>query len=96
MIAADAWYHRSCRAKFLIDADQTGQREMQAPQNYHRNTFVSICEYIQDEVFEKQRSLLVSTVLNVYKAEYESIGRDEADIKSYLSQNLQRKIIDFF
>ena len=92
-IVADAWYHRSCCAKFLIEADQTGQREMRAPQNYHRNTFASICEYIQDEVFEKQRSLLVSAVLDVY---YESIGEDEADIKSYLPQNLQRKIIDFF
>lgn len=96
LIAADAWYHRSCRAKFLIEGNQTGQREMRVPQNYHKDTFASICEYIQDEVFEKQRSLLVSAVLDVYKAEYESIGGDEADIKSYLPQNLQRKIIDFF
>jgi len=66
------------------------------PQACHKSAFASLCAYIQSEVFENQRSVLVSALLDIYKAEYTSIGGDQEEVESYLAQNLQRKIKDYY
>ncbi|KAK3861797.1 hypothetical protein Pcinc_032271 [Petrolisthes cinctipes] len=95
LIAADAWYHRSCRAKFLSKTDRAVQKAPMessvSPQLCHKNASASICSYIQVEVIEEKRSIFVSGLLEMYKAEYISMGGDQADVESYWAQNLQRK-----
>ncbi len=54
--------------------------------------FECILTFVQNEVVGKQRSVLVSDLLGLYKEEYISIGGDGADIQTYTVQNLTRKV----
>lgn len=46
------------------------------------------------EVLSNKKSLLTTSLLNKYKAEYASNGGNLKDIFSYTSQNLLRKVQD--
>jgi len=99
LIAKEAEYHKSCRATFLNETDdqQTeGSKQACTSQYYHKRSSASLWTYIQNEVIVNERSILVSALLEMYKAEYTSNGGDEADVISYTAQNLLRKLSDNF
>lgn len=52
--------------------------------HYHqKSAFASICNFIESEVIENQQSALVTTLADLYKAEYAGYGGTETDVASY-------------
>lgn len=93
LIAKEAEYHKSCRVQF---DKQTVHEEATKSQSYnrHKQTFESLCKFVEDTVIGDTRSVLVSTLLDMYKVEYITAGGDKDEIESYSAQNLLRKLTD--
>ncbi len=95
LIAKEAEYHRSCRATFLKETDAS-DRPTTSTSTYHSRAFVSLCSDIQRDVMENKRSILVSTLLEMYKQRFLNVGGRTEDVSSYASQNLLRKLREKF
>ena len=95
LIAKEAEYHRSCRAKFLVETASGGSpcaSEKRTPQSFHSDSFSWLCNYIRSAVIENQQSVLVSALLDMYKLQYTSIGGLTSDVANNAAQNLLRKV----
>ena len=72
LIAKEAQYHKSCRRVFFKEAE--GLQQMQAAQatnrQLHADTFITIAGFIETEVIENGQAMLVSSLFEMYKAEY--------------------------
>lgn len=95
LIAKEAEYHKSCRVQFMLEADaQDRPSEGSSSHSCHKKAFSSLLSYIQNEVIIKQRSVLISDLLDMYKVEYTSVGGDGSEVQNYTAQNLSRKVKD--
>ena len=98
LIAKECKYHRSCRQgyfnsinnrKVIINPDQSSRK-------CHANTFEIIAKHIEKEIFVSKRSVLMSTIFDLYAAEYVSNGGLQDDVDRYSVQSLTDKIGDRF
>ena len=98
LIAKEVQYHKSCRRDFFKDVE--GPRQMQAAQatnrQLHADTFNTVAAFIETWVIKNGQAMLVSSLFEVYKAEYIGNGGTEEDSDSYTPQSLTRKIQDRF
>ncbi|XP_030837116.1 uncharacterized protein LOC105437992 [Strongylocentrotus purpuratus] len=94
LIAKEAEYHKSCRISFLKETEDRCPSEDGSHFVSHKKAFASTIAHIQDEVIEKKHTVLLSSLLEMYKKEFIVIA--ERNIPSYTSQNLMRKIKDHF
>ena len=94
LIEKEAEYHNSCRLIFNNETahylDQ-GEKEKSC-RFYHTKAFSSILSYIKSEVITNSKPVLISDLVNMYKAEYCNSGGNEIDIQEYKSQGLTRKL----
>ena len=95
LIAKEGKYHKSCRTQFMHETELPGPSKGTSHE-IHKRAFASICHYIDTEILKANKCVLVSSLLNKYKTEYCSTGGDPADISTYSSQNLLRKVHDSF
>ena len=98
LIAKEAEYHKSCRQAFLKETDKQDETaEKSSSKSCHKTAFASLLSFVEDEVLKKQRSILVSDLLGMYKEEFSSIGETgtESDVPVYTAQNLTRKLKDY-
>ena len=95
LIAKEAKCHKSCRVLFMHEAEMPGPNTC-TPHNFHKKAFRVLSTFIDEEVIQNNKALLVSSLLDKYKVEYASSGGDPQDLASYTSQNLIRKIQDKF
>ena len=81
LIAKEAEYHKSCRISFdketNIIATEGSKPQTSTFHYYHKCAFKSLSGYIEIEVIQNLRSLLVSNLLELYKAEYTGNGGSE-------------------
>ena len=76
LIAKEAEYHKSCRVQFLRETDdRDNTTEENSSPTYHKRALTALLSYIQVEVIEKQRSMLISDLFSMYTEEYISDGR---------------------
>lgn len=97
LVAKEAEYHKSCRQTFLKETGKQDETvEKASSKSCHKTVFASLLSFVQDEVLKKQRSILVSDLLGMYKEEFSSIGETgtESDVPVYRAQNLARKLKD--
>jgi hypothetical protein len=98
LVAKEAVYHKSCRAEFDTETncDATPKPATESRNYFHKVASEATYSYIKEDVLQNRRSVLVSGLMELYKSEYICSGGDEADIQSYTSQNLLRKVKDKF
>lgn len=94
VIAKKGKYHKSCRVQFIHET-KIAEPSNATPHDIHKKAFTSLCCFINVEVIQNEKSLLVSSLLNKYKAEYSS-NEGSPQVVSYTSQNLCRKVQDKF
>lgn len=61
------------------------------PYDFHKKAFWSFCIFIDTEVIQNGKVLLLSSLLELYKAEYSGNGGNPEEVVTYSSQNLSRK-----
>ena len=98
LIAKEAQYHKSCRRDFFKEMDSQGISKPSETSNrkVHSETFNTTAELIQNEIISKRHATFVSSLYDLYKAEYLGNGGSEEDIASYTTQALTRKIKEKF
>ena len=93
LIAREAEYHKSCRVQFdKQTACEKAANKSQSTYFLHKNAFESLCEFIQNSVIFNMRPVLMSSLHEMYVAEYVGLGGDKDDITSYSRQDLQKKL----
>ena len=99
LIAREAEYHKSCRIEFNNASTPKLAKHTEqnyGPSHFHKKTFEILCSYIETEVIHKQRSVLVTYLLEIYKEAYTNHGGGEANVVSYQIQSLLRKVRDHY
>ena len=95
LIAKEAEYHKSCRVQFDKETENKPKLST-APRQYHNSAFISLCNFVQHEIIDNKRSMLVTSLLDIYRQEYIANGGLEAELVSYTCQALLRKISERF
>lgn len=95
LIAKEGKYHKSCRVDFMHETDIKPSNSG-STRDVHKKAYQSLQGFIQQQVIQNKRSLLISSLLNRYREEYCSNGGDSGDVATYTPQNLSRKIQDTF
>lgn len=95
LIAKEGKYHKSCRWQFMHETE-VAETSCATPHDIHKRAFKSLCGFITEQVIQNEKSLMVTSLLNKYKAEYTSNGGDPQDVDAYTTQNLIRKVQDKF
>ena len=96
LIAKEAEYHKSCRLQFMTETAGLTDINATTANSFREPALLCIFEFIQKEVIEEQRSILMSTLMTMYKTEYIVQGGREEDVIPYTSQNLQKQICQRF
>ena len=95
LIAKQAEYHKSCRVQFdKQTACEKAANKSQSTYLLHKNAFESLCEFIENSVIFNMRPVLMSSLHEMYAAEYVGVGGDKVDNTSYSRQHLRRKLIE--
>lgn len=85
LIAKEAEYHMSCRISFLKESEDRCPSEHGSHVLSHRKASMgSTISHFQDEVIEKKHTVLLSSLLEMYKKEF--IVITETNIPSYTGQ----------
>ena len=97
LIAKEAQYHKSCRREFFKEVEGPPLQAAQATnRQLHADTFSTIAAFIETEVIVNRQEMFVSSLFDLYKAEYLANGGTEENIDSCTTQALTRKIQEKF
>ncbi|KAG1673326.1 hypothetical protein GQR58_015644 [Nymphon striatum] len=90
-------YHKSCRRAYFKQCKEAAPKpDAVSSQQLHSETFKTISDFINTEMIQNNKVMLVSSAQDLYEAEYCSLGGREDDIAVYSIQALTRKLKDTF
>lgn len=95
IISKEAEYHKSCRTDFNNETDKylnMSTKQGHGPTYFHQKALDSIEKFIETEVIGNQRSVLVTSLLEMYKEAFISNGGNATDVSCYKTQSLVRKV----
>jgi len=94
LTAMEAEYHRSCRRKFDYETETKAETSAEAPsrRHYHQLASTAIATYVETEVIEKQKSIMASDLMEIYRAQLVEAGGNLEDVKNYPTQKLVEKM----
>ncbi|KAK4309970.1 hypothetical protein Pmani_018437 [Petrolisthes manimaculis] len=90
LIAKEGEYHGSCRVQFMHETERHDHK-VATPHDLHKIAFSSLSTFVQTEIIQNGKVLFMSSLLELYKAEYSGSGGDPKEVVTYNSQNLSRK-----
>ncbi|KAG1660883.1 hypothetical protein GQR58_021828 [Nymphon striatum] len=90
-------YHKSCRRAYFKQCKEAAPKpEAVSSRQLHSEAFKTINDFINTEVIQNNKVMLVLSVQDLYEADYCSLGGREDDIAVYSIQALTRKLKDTF
>ncbi|KAG1670545.1 hypothetical protein GQR58_016805 [Nymphon striatum] len=90
-------YHKSCRRAYFKQCKEAAPKpDAVSSRQLHSEAFKTISDFINTEMIQNNKVMLVSSVQDLYEAEYCSLGGREDDIAVYSIQALTRKLKDTF
>ncbi|KAK3883498.1 hypothetical protein Pcinc_012197 [Petrolisthes cinctipes] len=90
LIAKEGEYHGSCRVQFMHETERHDHK-VATSHDLHKIAFSSLSTFVQMEIIQNGKVLFMSSLLELYKAEYSGSGGDPKEVVTYNSQNLSRK-----
>ena len=63
---------------------------------FSQNGFVSLCNYVKNEILKKQRLTVLSSLLGMCKTGYSNLEDNQETISVYSGQKFQRKHKNYF
>ena len=96
LIAKEAQYHKSCRREFFREFDNQPESTETSNKQLHKATFEALSQLIEEYVIGDGRSMLATSLMELYKREYLNSGGTEDAIDSYTVQALMKKVMDRF
>ena len=94
LIAKEAEYHKTCRAQFDNETKQglTSIHEMPTLRQCHRLAFTALRSFVEEQIATYWRSLLVSSLYQIYHDEFVKNGGALDEFHCYLVQALVKKL----
>lgn len=75
LITIEAEQHKSCRVQFMHETEEKSSTVVTS-EDFHMKAFRALCTFIQFEVIQNMKCLVMMSLLDKYRTEYTCCGGD--------------------
>ncbi|KAJ8031889.1 hypothetical protein HOLleu_25241 [Holothuria leucospilota] len=92
LLAKEAQYHKSCRRDFFKEIEVAPKTADMSSRRLHATTFEAISGLIEIDIIGNGKAMLSTSILELHRTEFLSLGGLIEDVESYTVQALMNKI----
>lgn len=100
LLAKEVKCHDSCKREFIRagttvarpSTKSEGASEISAIRTKHTKAFGELSLFLKEEIVQKRRPLMASTIFNLYREEYLGVGGTLEELSDYSVQSLMNKV----